>query len=114
MADGFLPRRAAIRRGRAVKKGCRREGLTVQAASSRALRSQRLPPPTELFRRLPRGLVITGTNASPGSKVGGGRKPSHVCTDLGNDLLSTADTDAGNLIQVLESGLSTAHPPGDL
>src|SRR5260370_17206009 len=105
MGAGLLPGGAAIRRWGAVKKVCRREWLTVQAASSRALRSQRLPPPTELFRRLPRGLVITGTNASPGSKVGGGRKPSHVCTDLGNDLLSRADTDAGNLIHVVESGL---------
>src|SRR5487761_1515649 len=136
-AARLLPRRAAIRRWRAVKKVCRREWLTVQAASSKALRSQRLPPPMELFRSeglparvadcpscfkqgvaqpavatadgavptLTRGLVITGTNASPGSKVGRGWKPSHVGTDLGNDLLSSPDADSRDLIQVVESRL---------
>src|SRR5487761_1359174 len=59
-AARLLPRRAAIRRWRAVKKGCRRERLAVQAASSKALRSQRLPPPMELFLRLPADSLLPG------------------------------------------------------
>src|SRR6266516_4348408 len=62
---------------------------------------------------LARGLVVVGEDAGPGGEVSCAREPGHVGARLGQDLLSSAGSDARNLIQSAQGGLERAHALSD-